>query len=48
MIRSIRWNVLPVFGLLLAGMSTPRAPESISPNDNRHTAGMLANVVLTI
>jgi FtsP/CotA-like multicopper oxidase with cupredoxin domain len=48
MIRSIRWTVVPVFGLLLAGMSTPRVPESISPNDNRHTAGTLANGVLTI
>ncbi|HEX8946210.1 MAG TPA: multicopper oxidase domain-containing protein [Gemmatimonadaceae bacterium] len=48
MISSLRSITLPVFGLLLAGMSAPRAPETISPNDNRHTAGTLANGVLTI
>jgi manganese oxidase len=48
MTRSFRYITVPVFGLLLAGMSAPRAPESISPNDNRHSAGTLANGVLTI
>jgi len=48
MTRSFRYITVPVLGLLVAGMSAPRAPESISPNDNRHTAGTLANGVLTI
>jgi len=48
MTRSFRYISVPMLGLLLAGMSAPRAPESISPNDNRHSAGTLANGVLTI
>jgi FtsP/CotA-like multicopper oxidase with cupredoxin domain len=48
MIPSIRSITLPAFGLLLAGMSSPPAPESISSNDNRHAAGTLVNGVLTI
>ena len=48
MIPPIRFITLPAFGLLLAGMSSPPAPETISSNDNRHAAGTLANGVLTI
>jgi FtsP/CotA-like multicopper oxidase with cupredoxin domain len=48
MIPSIRSITLPAFGLLLAGMSSPPASESIASNDNRHAAGTLVNGVLTI
>ena len=42
-----RWTLsLAVF--LLLGPTKPTAVEPIAPNDNRHTAGTLANGVLTI
>src|SRR6478672_11237382 len=41
-----RW-ALSLAVLLLAGPSR-RSPETIAPNDNRHTAGTFANGVLTV
>lgn len=48
MTRWIAYAVLASLGSLAAGPATPRAADSILPNDNRHTAGTLKNGVLTV
>jgi len=48
MTRWIAYAVLACLGSLAAGPATPRAPDSIVPNDNRQTAGTLRNGVLTV
>ncbi|HEU4786255.1 MAG TPA: multicopper oxidase domain-containing protein [Gemmatimonadaceae bacterium] len=45
---SIKLAAAPLFALLASSAATPRAPETVRPNDNRHTAGVLANRVLTL
>lgn len=37
-----------VFSLLVGGIASPRAPESVAANDNRRAAGTLKNGVLTV
>src|SRR5215216_3906741 len=43
-----RWLPLGVFLLLAAEHNAPRAPERVSPNDNRRSVGTLSKGVLTI
>jgi FtsP/CotA-like multicopper oxidase with cupredoxin domain len=46
--RSLRYAALVPLALFTTGPVTPRAPVSISPNDNRQSAGTLKNGVLTV
>ncbi len=48
MTRWIAYAVLASLGSLAAGPATPRAADSIVPNDNRQAAGTLRNGVLTV
>ena len=45
---SIKLAAAPLFALLVSSAATPRVPETVRPNDNRHAAGVLANRVLTV
>jgi len=46
--RSLRYAALLPLAFFTARAVTPRGPLSISPNDNRHSAGTLDNGVLTV
>ena len=45
---SIKLAAAPLLVLLASNAATPRAPETVRPNDNRYAAGSLANRVLTV
>ena len=48
MLRSIRSAALVSCAVFVTGSARTAGPETIQPNDNRHTAGTLANGVLTV
>jgi FtsP/CotA-like multicopper oxidase with cupredoxin domain len=45
---SIKLAAAPLLALLASTAATPRAPDTVRPNDNRHAAGALADRVLTV
>lgn len=45
---SIKLAAAPLVAILVSAAAVPRAPETVQPNDNRHTAGVLANHVLSV
>lgn len=48
MTRSVAHAALLPLAVLVAASAAARAPEGISPNDNRHATGTLKNGVLTV